>query len=1322
MQSSSPPRGATGDLVPPWLRALPLAPEFHPTEAEFADPVAYILKIEPAAAPYGICKVVPPCAQPPRKTTLANLARSFAALRSSSPNDATPPSFPARHQYVGLYARRALPAVQAAWLSARRYTLQQFEARAAAARRPLLARLGVPASRHAHLSPLDHDALFWRAAAADRPVTVDYASDMPGSGFSAPSPAAAAARQVHRPAHVGDTAWNMRAAARSPGSLLRFARDEVPGVTTPMLYVGMLFSWFAWHVEDHDLHSINYLHFGAAKTWYGVPRDAALAFEDVVRVHGYGGEVNPLETFETLGKKTTVMSPEVFVGSGVPCCRLVQNAGEFVVTFPGSYHSGFSHGFNCGEASNIATPEWLTVAKEAAIRRASINRPPMLSHYQLLYELAVSMCIRDPSTGAMEPRSSRLKEKKKGEGGQLVKKLFVQNVIQDNELLSCLLNDGSSCIILPINAHDGPVLSALRSRYQLKPKSNLSDDLCSSGKTLEASRCLPLNEAFDREGEIRNCGALSSSKERSLPACSGKKYPPERYMHDSVNLSSSSDTYSAEGDEADIISAAGLLDQGLLSCVSCGILSFSCVAVIKPRECASNYFMSSDYNLINDQLVGPGGSHLANATGIEGTNGGILRPCFEPYGNEILSDAEPVNKNSALGSNEDIHNKKLKVSHESMELSGQMTEPQHNGSSNICFDETKISSSSDKCQQRPSSQSFQCIGGSGISNGPRGVRTRNKYKLKLALSEGFQLRDNRLTMEQKVLPEPSSSEKILKEEPLDASGTDYDGRCNSTAIVMDDPRSSAATVNNLNKSIVKFDKDSSRMHVFCLEHAVEVEKQLRAIGGAKVILLCRPEYLKIEAEARSLAAEMEVEYDWKDIHFREAKMEDRQMIQELLQDEESIPTNSDWAVKLGTNLYYSANLAKSPSHNKEIPYNRVIYKAFGYNSPSNSPEELNNCERSQGRQKKIVIAGRWCGKVWMSDQVHPILAQRTEGNEMEVTDVSSGVEASRRNSRILAQRTEGSEMEETDDSSGVEASRRKSSTATAVLKSSKKRVNVKLEETSTKRPKLTEDFCSKAFKGVAEVSSSPTGAVHRASSKIAKRTNRVKLEMTEEDDDPASCPKSKATSHHSRTRPPEKTEVEVKKEMKISRGDKTTALTVPKDEEEHPHAANGSPVSSDTKWDFYPRKHRTRTEAKIQLKKVTAAEMKMSARDPLHVKEYTCSIEGCSTIFDTRNELSLHERDICPVKSCGKKFVTHKYLLQHGKVHTDHRPLKCPWEGCGMAFKWSWARTEHLRVHTGDRPYACLEPECAQTFRFVSDFSRHKRSTGHSPKGQRTKA
>uniref|UniRef100_A0A0A9C2K5 REF6 n=1 Tax=Arundo donax TaxID=35708 RepID=A0A0A9C2K5_ARUDO len=93
-----------------------------------------------------------------------------------------------------------------------------------------------------------------------------------------------------------------------------------------------------WHVEVRDLQSLNYMHSGAPKTWYG---DVMLAF-----VHGYSGEVNSLETFAMLGDKTTVISSEVLVDSGILCCRLVQNAGECMITFPGSYHCGFSHGGN----------------------------------------------------------------------------------------------------------------------------------------------------------------------------------------------------------------------------------------------------------------------------------------------------------------------------------------------------------------------------------------------------------------------------------------------------------------------------------------------------------------------------------------------------------------------------------------------------------------------------------------------------------------------------------------------------------------------------------------------------------------------------------------------------------------------------------------------------------------------------------------------------------------------------------------------------------------------------------------------------------------
>lgn len=92
---------------------------------------------------------------------------------------------------------------------------------------------------------------------------------------SSQSPAAAlAAYATHK--------WNVNNFPRLSGpfaSMLQYIDDAIPGVMVPWLYVGMMFSSFCWHVEDHLFYSVNYHHWGDPKRWYSVPEQHRRDFE-----------------------------------------------------------------------------------------------------------------------------------------------------------------------------------------------------------------------------------------------------------------------------------------------------------------------------------------------------------------------------------------------------------------------------------------------------------------------------------------------------------------------------------------------------------------------------------------------------------------------------------------------------------------------------------------------------------------------------------------------------------------------------------------------------------------------------------------------------------------------------------------------------------------------------------------------------------------------------------------------------------------------------------------------------------------------------------
>ncbi|KAE8716237.1 JMJ706 protein [Hibiscus syriacus] len=305
----------TSDLE--WTEKIPECPVYRPTKEEFEDPLVYLQKITSEASRYGICKIVSP--------VVATVPAGVVLMKEK----------------VGFkFTTRVQPFRLAEWdtddrvtffMSGINYSFRDFEKMA----NKVFARRYYSAG---YLSATYLEKEFWHEIAYGKTESVEYACDVEGSAFSS-SPSDP----------LGSSKWNLERFSRLPKSTLRLLETAIPGVTDPMLYIGMLFSMFAWHVEDHYLYSINYHHCGASKTWYGIPGNDALKFEKVVKEHVYANDILSADgedgAFDVLWKP-----------------------GEFVITFPRAYHAGFSH---------------------ASLRYAHLNRVPLLPHEELICKEAM---------------------------------------------------------------------------------------------------------------------------------------------------------------------------------------------------------------------------------------------------------------------------------------------------------------------------------------------------------------------------------------------------------------------------------------------------------------------------------------------------------------------------------------------------------------------------------------------------------------------------------------------------------------------------------------------------------------------------------------------------------------------------------------------------------------------------------------------------------------------------------------------------------------------------------------------------------------------
>ncbi|KAL9403345.1 hypothetical protein Peur_000317 [Populus x canadensis] len=388
------------------------APVFYPTVEEFEDTLGYISKIRAKAELYGICRIVPPPSWSPpcrlkekdiwEHAKFSTRIQYVELLQNREPMRKKSKSRKRKRRFsrMGTTRRRKRRLTNSSsegnvasetdetfgFHSGSDFTLEEFEKEAAYFKECYFGTKDLMddgnETQKWEPSVEDIEGEYWRIV--EKPtdeVKVLYGADLETATFGSGFPKASALMTEGDSDQYVVSGWNLNNLPRLPGSVLCFEGCDISGVLVPWLYVGMCFSSFCWHVEDHHLYSLNYLHWGDPKIWYGVPESHASNLEDAMRKH-----LPDLfeEQPDLLHGLVTQLSPSVLKAEGVPVYRVVQHSGEFVLTFPRAYHSGFNCGFNCAEAVNVAPVDWLAHGQHAVELYSEQRRKTSISHDKLL--------------------------------------------------------------------------------------------------------------------------------------------------------------------------------------------------------------------------------------------------------------------------------------------------------------------------------------------------------------------------------------------------------------------------------------------------------------------------------------------------------------------------------------------------------------------------------------------------------------------------------------------------------------------------------------------------------------------------------------------------------------------------------------------------------------------------------------------------------------------------------------------------------------------------------------------------------------------------
>ncbi|KAK4403890.1 putative lysine-specific demethylase ELF6 [Sesamum angolense] len=1247
-------------------RKVAFAPEFRPTDTEFADPIAYISKIEKEASAFGICKAVL------QRHQELGCEKGKRVKGADGDHGVTSKAF---GKGGGVYAGSLNKGKEFA-----------------------KSQLGMLKE----VNPLVIEAMFWKAA-SEKPIYVEYANDVPGSAFETASNSLLSNQSHHGASFSGrkdfegademegtagwklsNCPWNLQVIARSPGSLTRFMPDDIPGVTSPMIYIGMLFSWFAWHVEDHELHSLNFLHMGSAKTWYAVPGDYAFNFEETVRLHGYGGNADRLVALSLLGEKTTVLSPEIIVASGIPCCRLVQNPGEFVVTFPRAYHIGFSHGFNCGEAANFGTPKWLTIAKEAAVRRAAMNYLPMLSHQQLLYLLTMSFISRS---------------------------LFIW-------VLGILLDNGRSGVLNQLQGKGAAIICCriLESytletdQWSVSPKFKPFAVICISIKGYAKS--------FGGVIGIKTlgCALLVLWDVESMPSSSKESEPCKET--DTALTSMGKDSSQNNDDIHDLsqlskyIGAVGFdlndddlaydfqIESGTLPCIACGILGFPFMAVVQPSEVASTNLLM-DPLIVSAESGQPSELNPVKEGAAKGVSLNLLTSSVFILITLFLVDFTEKTK---------LNKKDLHHVNEASSVA------ETSQSTHQAVEQASVPSPSPSLEHEAFSSQVKIAKGWNISNvslKPRIFCLEHAIEIEGLLSskgganvlvichselsngspEDLNLIDFAIDREEQVdCAEDWTSKlsinlqhcvKVKKNSPsknvqhlLSLGGL----FCDAT------PISNASGVKWLSRKL------RSKRHLKRLFQNKRTdmntnEEHQMAKKDVKIIQYSRKRYKSRASAGIQVPIERPSALPFDSIS--ESLRDHPGLLSGRDSFEKSFPSHHGNSVMASTPCIENVEAQKLISPPNELAVSENVGSTSDENGIGNAAEDVTL--REEETMDESTVATKACDQVAETDLE---ILHNVQSDGDDLTNEASEHGGSSNCSDDEPPRGHDEQMGAISDQLVTDSE---------VSKSSSSERQQHIERDGDNKGDVVSGYSA----GIHESTSVSTeeclpGDTHVDVASHNDNGESVSLlERKDSDDANSIMAQSSSIAKTGRKR---KQEVNLQSEDYFHVGGFIRGPC----EGLRPRARE---VATGHVPDNKKQAKETPTMSKVR--KATDHSVPRKDKKENQKGRYKCELDGCTMSFQTKAELLLHKGNRCPVEGCRKKFNSHKYAIQHQRVHDDDRPLKCPWDGCTMSFKWAWARTEHLRVHTGERPYVCKVKGCGLTFRFVSDFSRHRRKTGH---------